>query len=158
MEQEPQSSTSPQRSQSHRWEQGRSYTELMTCTVGHGVTRSQPAVEKHVIAQEESQSSEPAQVPRFWRCWLTTGPLLLRGYAVLRAPFSLHSPQQSPQGGQAPPVETQQRQGWVRDPPRNPRSHLPQSLLWGDTRPQPMTYLLSSAASGSWRPLRVEKA
>lgn len=39
-------------------------------------------------------------------------------------------------------------------------SHLPRSLLWGrgwDAGPRPTTHLLSSAASGSWRPLRVEK-
>lgn len=86
-----------------------------------------------------------------------------RSCAAPRAPSLLCSPLQGPQGDQAPPVEKEQRQGWVRDPPGNqgpgvPPATIPSTGLWGEsTSPQAMTHLLSSAAGRSRWPLSVEK-
>lgn len=71
-----------------------------------------------------------------------------------------HSPRQGPRGGQAPPVQKGWRQRWDRDPRSQCLTcHGPcyGGQEW-DTGPQPITHLLSSAASGSWWPLRKERA
>lgn len=64
-----------------------SYTELMTCTAGQEVTRSQPGVEKHVIEQEESRSSEAAQGPQVLEMLANHGATTAQGLCCAQSPL-----------------------------------------------------------------------